>query len=126
MDEMCIRDRQFPFCYLATDKDLDLVKRCREAGMGFIAMKALSGGQMCIRDRCNTSSFAEFPLDKSKSHSSRHHWYSLWERAVLAASKTVCMPPINAIIFCECSSGDKMCIRDSPYGEAGIVILRYD
>ena len=35
---------QFPFCYLATDKDLELVKRCREAGMGFIAMKALSGG----------------------------------------------------------------------------------
>lgn len=35
---------QFPFCYLATDKDLDLVERCRKANMGFIAMKALSGG----------------------------------------------------------------------------------
>ena len=35
---------QFPFCYLATDKDLELVKMCREADMGFIAMKALSGG----------------------------------------------------------------------------------
>lgn len=35
---------QFPFCYLATDKDLELVKKCREADMGFIAMKALSGG----------------------------------------------------------------------------------
>lgn len=35
---------QFPFCYLATDKDIELVKMCREAGMGFIAMKALSGG----------------------------------------------------------------------------------
>lgn len=35
---------QFPFCYLATDKDLELVSRCREANMGFIAMKALSGG----------------------------------------------------------------------------------
>ncbi len=35
---------QFPFCYLATDKDVELVTMCKEAGMGFIAMKALSGG----------------------------------------------------------------------------------
>ncbi len=35
---------QFPFCYLATEKDIALVEKCREAGMGFIAMKALSGG----------------------------------------------------------------------------------
>lgn len=35
---------QFPFCYLATDKDIELVNKCKNAGMGFIAMKALSGG----------------------------------------------------------------------------------
>lgn len=35
---------QFPFSYLATDKDIRLVEACREADMGFIAMKALSGG----------------------------------------------------------------------------------
>lgn len=35
---------QFPFCYLADDKDIALAEKCREAGMGFIAMKALSGG----------------------------------------------------------------------------------
>lgn len=35
---------QFPFCYLATEKDIELVGKCKEAGMGFIAMKALSGG----------------------------------------------------------------------------------
>ncbi len=35
---------QFPFCYLATDKDIELVEMCREHNMGFIAMKALSGG----------------------------------------------------------------------------------
>ena len=35
---------QFPFCYLATEKDMELVKRCKEENMGFIAMKALSGG----------------------------------------------------------------------------------
>lgn len=35
---------QFPFCYLASEADLALVRSCKEAGMGFIAMKALSGG----------------------------------------------------------------------------------
>ncbi len=35
---------QFPFCYLATEQDIALVEKCRQAGMGFIAMKALSGG----------------------------------------------------------------------------------
>lgn len=35
---------QFPFCYLASDKDLELVKLCKEKNIGFIAMKALSGG----------------------------------------------------------------------------------
>ena len=35
---------QFPFSYLATDKDIELVEACKKADMGFIAMKALSGG----------------------------------------------------------------------------------
>ncbi len=35
---------QFPFCYLAAEPDLELVQMCKEANMGFIAMKALSGG----------------------------------------------------------------------------------
>ncbi len=35
---------QFPFCYLATEKDEEIVRLCKEHDMGFIAMKALSGG----------------------------------------------------------------------------------
>lgn len=35
---------QFPFCYLAAEKDIEIVDMCREHNMGFIAMKALSGG----------------------------------------------------------------------------------
>lgn len=35
---------QFPFCYLATENDIELVGKCKKADMGFIAMKALSGG----------------------------------------------------------------------------------
>lgn len=35
---------QFPFCYLSTEKELSLVNQCKEKNIGFIAMKALSGG----------------------------------------------------------------------------------
>ncbi len=35
---------QFPFSYLATDIDLQLVEACKKSDVGFIAMKALSGG----------------------------------------------------------------------------------
>lgn len=35
---------QFPFCYISGEKELELVKKCKKANMGFIAMKALSGG----------------------------------------------------------------------------------
>jgi predicted aldo/keto reductase-like oxidoreductase len=35
---------QFPFCYLASDADIEIVKACKKSNMGFIAMKALSGG----------------------------------------------------------------------------------
>lgn len=35
---------QFPFCYLATEKELHLVQLCKEHNVGFISMKGLSGG----------------------------------------------------------------------------------
>ena len=35
---------QFPFSYLSAGPDLDIVEACREADMGFIAMKGLAGG----------------------------------------------------------------------------------
>lgn len=35
---------QFPFSYLASEKDIELAEQCKAADMGFIAMKALSGG----------------------------------------------------------------------------------
>lgn len=35
---------QFPFSYLSSEKEIALVNACREAGMGFIAMKGLAGG----------------------------------------------------------------------------------
>lgn len=35
---------QYPFSYLSLDKELELASKCRDTNMGFIAMKALSGG----------------------------------------------------------------------------------
>lgn len=35
---------QFPFCYLATEKDIEIVEGCKRNNLGFIAMKGLSGG----------------------------------------------------------------------------------
>ena len=43
---------QFPFCYLADEKDIAVVEACAKAGMGFIAMKALSGGLLTNAAAC--------------------------------------------------------------------------
>lgn len=41
---------QFPFSYLCSDKDLELVKTCKERNIGFIAMKGLAGGLITRSD----------------------------------------------------------------------------
>ncbi len=43
---------QFPFCYLATERDLELVELCKQHNMGFIAMKGLSGGLLSNSAAC--------------------------------------------------------------------------
>ncbi len=35
---------QFPFSYIADEREVELTKKCRDADMGFIAMKGLAGG----------------------------------------------------------------------------------
>ena len=41
---------QFPFSYLASEKDEELVHLCKEKNVGFICMKALSGGLITRSD----------------------------------------------------------------------------
>ena len=43
---------QFPFSYLASERDISLVKACEQAGMGFIAMKGLAGGLLTDSRAC--------------------------------------------------------------------------
>lgn len=49
---------QFPFSYLSGEQEIELVNMCKEADMGFIAMKALAGGLI------NNSSAAYAFLDR--------------------------------------------------------------
>ena len=43
---------QFPFCYLATERDIALVNLCKENHVGFISMKGLSGGLLNNAEAC--------------------------------------------------------------------------
>ena len=41
---------QFPFSYLSNEKDIELVRVCKEQNVGFIAMKGLAGGLITHSD----------------------------------------------------------------------------
>lgn len=43
---------QFPLSYLSKDEELNLVRMCQEANMGFIAMKGLAGGLLSNPEAC--------------------------------------------------------------------------
>lgn len=43
---------QFPFSYISGEKELQLVTKCKEMEMGFIAMKGLSGGLLTNSRAC--------------------------------------------------------------------------
>lgn len=42
---------QFPFSYLSSEKEIELVRLCQEKNMGFIAMKGLAGGLINQSDK---------------------------------------------------------------------------
>ena len=44
---------QFPFSYISSQRDLDLAEKCKEADMGFIAMKGLAGGMLGSPRACH-------------------------------------------------------------------------
>ena len=52
---------QFPFSYLASEKDIALVKLCEEHDVGFICMKALAGGLITHSDVAYAY-LAQFPV----------------------------------------------------------------
>ena len=44
---------QFPFSYISSEQDLALAQKCKEADMGFIAMKGLAGGMLNNARACH-------------------------------------------------------------------------
>ena len=52
---------QFPFCYLASQTDYEIVEACRQADMGYIAMKGLSGGLLNNAEACYAF-MRQFPM----------------------------------------------------------------
>lgn len=51
---------QFPFCYLAGEQDLAVYRLCAEKNVGFLAMKALSGG-LITDGACAEAWMRQFP-----------------------------------------------------------------
>lgn len=44
---------QFPFSYISSERDIALAEKCRQADMGFIAMKGLAGGMLTNTRACH-------------------------------------------------------------------------
>ncbi|MDR1971808.1 MAG: aldo/keto reductase [Treponema sp.] len=51
---------QFPFCYLSDEREIELARLCQEKKVGFVAMKALSGGLLTNIGACR-GWLAQFP-----------------------------------------------------------------
>ena len=76
---------QFPFSYLASDRDIALVKACEEAGMGFIAMKGLSGGLLNNADACMAfmSQYQVLPIWGIQRMSELEEWLSFFQKEIV-------------------------------------------
>ena len=76
---------QFPFSYLASDRDIALVKACEEAGMGFIAMKGLSGGLLNNADACMAfmSQYPVLPIWGIQRMSELEEWLSFFQKEIV-------------------------------------------
>lgn len=73
---------QFPFSYLASDRDIALVKSCTEAGMGFIAMKGLSGGLLTDSAACMAfmSQYDVLPIWGVQRMEELEEWLAFFEK----------------------------------------------
>lgn len=76
---------QFPFSYLASDRDIALVKACKEAGMGFIAMKGLSGGLLNNADACMAfmSQYQVLPIWGIQRMSELEEWLAYFQKEIV-------------------------------------------
>ncbi len=76
---------QFPFSYLASERDIRLVRDCAAAGMGFIAMKGLSGGLLTDSEACMAfmSEYEALPIWGVQRESELAEWLAFFKKEVL-------------------------------------------
>lgn len=72
---------QFPFSYLASERDIALCRSCEEAGMGFIAMKGLAGGLLTNSRACMAfmSQYEALPIWGIQRESELAQWLSFFD-----------------------------------------------
>ncbi|MBQ5315977.1 MAG: aldo/keto reductase [Oscillospiraceae bacterium] len=72
---------QFPFSYLASDRDTALVNKCEQNGIGFIAMKGLSGGLLTNSQACMAfmSQYNVLPIWGIQRESELDEWLGFFE-----------------------------------------------
>jgi len=75
---------QFPFSYLACERDIKLIEDCKRAGMGFIAMKGLSGGLLTNSEACMAfmSEYDALPIWGVQRESELNEWLGFFEKEV--------------------------------------------
>lgn len=76
---------QFPFSYLASERDIALVKACEDAGMGFIAMKGLSGGLLNNAEACMAfmSQHEVLPIWGIQRMSELEQWLAFFQKEIV-------------------------------------------
>ena len=73
---------QFPFSYLATEREVALVRSCEAAGMGFIAMKGLAGGLLTNSEACMAfmQQFNALPIWGIQREEELRQWLAFFDR----------------------------------------------
>lgn len=81
---------QFPFSYLASDREIELVRSCEKAGMGFIAMKGLAGGLLTNSRACMAfmSRFEALPIWGIQREEELEQWLSFFNDEVTLDDET--------------------------------------
>ena len=85
---------QFPFSYLATERDIALVEKCRKNNVGFIAMKGLSGGLLTNSRACMAFmlKYPVLPIWGIQKESELDEWLSFFD------DEPAMTPEIDALI----------------------------
>jgi len=126
---------QYPFNYLSTERELALVQACKEAGMGFIAMKGLSGGLLTNAEACMAfmQQYNVLPIWGIQRESELRQWLSFFThtptltpalQAVIEADRAAlsgdfcrgcgyCAPCTVGIVINQCARMSQM-IRRAP------------